>query len=51
MMEPIFHRVISGFMIQGGDPLTAETWSFHRLSGEQVTPGYSIDAEFNDIVA
>jgi len=44
----IFHRVIYGFMIQGGDPLTAipghppANWG----TGD---PGYSIDAEFNDI--
>ena len=42
----IFHRVIPGFMIQGGDPNTKDvdnsTWG-------QGGPGYSIDAEFNSI--
>lgn len=41
----LFHRVISGFMIQGGDPK-----SKNAKSGESVgsgSPGYTVDAEFN----
>ena len=41
----LFHRVIPGFMIQGGDPNTKNPdRSMHGMGG----PGYSIDAEFND---
>ncbi len=42
----LFHRVIPGFMIQGGDPNTKEVDS--SIWG-QGGPGYSIDAEFNSI--
>ncbi|MDH5510418.1 MAG: peptidylprolyl isomerase [Nitrospinota bacterium] len=40
-----FHRVIPGFMIQGGDPNSkdAENRSMHGTGG----PGYTIKAEFN----
>jgi peptidyl-prolyl cis-trans isomerase B (cyclophilin B) len=41
-----FHRVVAGFMIQGGDPLTREP-KHERLWGTG-DPGYSIPAEFND---
>jgi peptidyl-prolyl cis-trans isomerase B (cyclophilin B) len=42
-----FHRVIPGFMIQGGDPNTRDASaprSRHGTGG----PGYTIKAEFND---
>lgn len=43
----IFHRVIPGFMIQGGDPKTKDP----KNKAEYGTggPGYTINAEFNDI--
>ena len=44
----IFHRIIPGFMIQGGDPLTAQA-GVSMSSWGTGDPGYSIDAEFNDI--
>nr|MBC8251063.1 peptidylprolyl isomerase [Candidatus Nitrosopelagicus sp.] len=45
----VFHRIISGFMIQGGDPFTAQAGVSPSKWGTG-DPGYSIDSEFNDIV-
>jgi len=40
----LFHRVIPGFMIQGGDPNTKQTDKSNWGMGG---PGYSINAEFS----
>lgn len=42
-----FHRVIPGFMIQGGDPNTKDLKASRDRHGTG-GPGYSINAEFND---
>ena len=42
-----FHRVIPGFMIQGGDPNTRDARG-NRTNHGSGGPGYTIKAEFND---
>jgi len=39
-----FHRIIEGFMIQGGDPNSKDE---NEMSDGQGGPGYTIEAEFN----
>ena len=42
----LFHRVIKGFMVQGGDPKSKAVTGNARLGSGG--PGYQIDAEFNE---
>src|SRR6187401_2527174 len=41
----LFHRVIQGFMIQGGDPDSKKAQPGQRLGSGG--PGYTVDAEIN----
>lgn len=42
----VFHRVMAGFMIQGGDPISKDP--ARRAAYGTGGPGYTIKAEFND---
>ncbi len=41
-----FHRVVPGFVIQGGDPLSKDDDPYNDGMGG---PGWNVDEEFNDI--
>ena len=45
----LFHRIIEGFMIQGGDPNTKDTSTGAGNTWGRGGPGYSIPAEFNSL--
>src|ERR687897_2675729 len=43
----IFHRIVPGFVIQGGDPYTRDTTNRRRWGTGG--PGWNVKAEFNKI--
>jgi peptidyl-prolyl cis-trans isomerase B (cyclophilin B) len=43
----IFHRILPGFMIQGGDPLTKDPANRNRFGTGG--PGYTVPAEFSKV--
>jgi len=43
----IFHRILPGFMIQGGDPLTKDPANRNRYGTGG--PGYTVPAEFSKV--
>src|SRR5262249_7423107 len=46
--DTIFHRIVKGFVIQGGDNNTKPNGKSREFWGSG-GPGYSVGAEFNDI--
>ena len=44
--ETIFHRIIPGFMAQGGDVLTRDS---NKKNDGRGNPGWTVDQEFNNI--
>lgn len=44
----IFHRILPGFMIQGGDPLTKDLANRNKYGTGG--PGYTVPAEFSKVV-